>query len=163
MKRDPPIPEGQAISARWRSLTHSYLPHPPLLSAAIVQHVSDIIYSTGSFPSTQPSTEFVKKVALGGIETIIRLAERLESTFMVDVASSDMSLIFEIPRTAFNRTRMANEFGSDRASTSGKRDKVAGTLEVGVEKSICGGRGEARRTEVLLKVKVVLEKDVAEL
>ena len=83
---------------------------------------------------------------------------------MVDISSSDMRLLFEIPRTAFDQKRMATEFESDKASIPRSRDLVAGTTEVGVEKSVSGGRGEGlRRTEVLLKAKVLLDRDLAEL
>ena len=102
-------------------------------------------------------------MALSGIETIDRLAMRLELAFMVEVASSDMSLVFEIPHTTFDNTRMVNEFGSNNGFTPGGRDKVAGTTEVGVGKSVGGGRGEGRHKEILLKAKVVLEKEVEEL
>ena len=159
-KRDLRIPEGQAISARWRSLTHSHLPQSPPHSTSIIWWVADVLRITGSFSSSQRSFDFVKTVALRGIETIDRLAVRLESAFMVEVTSSDMSLLFETPYTVFNKARMIDEFGSDGVSTPGRRDKVAGTAEVGVAKSVCGRRGEGRRMEVLLKPKVVLEKDV---
>jgi len=81
---------------------------------------------------------------------------------MVEVASSDMSLLFEPPRTVFDKARMTNEFGPDRAPATRSRDKIAGTIEVGVRKSVGGKQGEGRRTEVLLRAKVVLEKDVAD-
>jgi len=41
------------------------------------------------------------------------------------------------------------------------QDRIAGTTEVGVAKSVRGVLGESRRVEVL-KTKVVLEKDVTE-
>ena len=97
-------------------------------------------------------------MALKGIETIDRLALRLEFAFMVEVTSSDMSLLVGTPHTVFDKARMANEFGSDEASTPGRRDKIAGTTEVGVGKNVYGGEG--RGMEVLLRAKVVLEKDV---
>ncbi|KAF9650934.1 hypothetical protein BDM02DRAFT_1001325 [Thelephora ganbajun] len=153
--------EGQAISARWRSLTHSYLSKPSLDSNSIVQRVADILWITGSFSSPRRSFDFVKTVGLSGIETINRLALRLESVFMVEVASSDMYLLFETPHTVFDSARMTNEFGSDGTSTSGRRRRVAGTTEVGVGKNVGMGRGEGQRTEILLKTKVVLERDVA--
>jgi hypothetical protein len=101
-------------------------------------------------------------VALRGIETIIRLCLRLEFAFMVEVTSSDLTLLFEAPDTVFDATRMTNEFGSDDTSTPGRRDRVAGTTEVGVGKSVCGRKGECRSVDILLKTKVVLEKDVVE-
>ena len=105
--------------------------------------------------------DFVNKVGLKGIETIDRLALRLEFAFMVEVTSSDMSLLFEAPRVLFDEARMTDEFSPDSASTAGRQDKVAGTTEVGVGKSVSGGPGKGRRVDVLLKVKVVLEKDIA--
>ena len=96
-------------------------------------------------------------MALKGIETIDKLALRLESVFMVEVTSSDISLLSETPHVVFDKTRMTNEFGSDEVSASGRRDRVAGTTEVGVGKNMYGGRGE-----VLLKPKVVLERDVGD-
>jgi len=127
----------------------------------MVEYVGDVLWVTGSFPSSQRSSDFVKNVALKGIEAITQLALRLESAFMVEVTSSDMSLLFERPRTVFDRTRMINEFGSDTVSTTSSRGEIAGTIELGVGKSVGGKRGEGRRTEVLLRAKVVLEKDVA--
>jgi len=155
--------EGQAISARWKSLTHNYLSHPPPHSTLIMQHVADILWITGSFSSPRRSFDFVKGVALKGIETIDRLVLRLGSAFMEDVASSDMSLLFETPQTIFDKTRMINESGSNAVFSPGRWDRVAGTTEVGVRKSLCGGQGEDRRTEVLLKARVILEKDIADL
>lgn len=155
------FPEGQAISAKWRSLTYSHLSQPPPHSASIVERVAGILLITGSFSSIRRSAEFVNTVALRGIETIERLALRLKFVFMVEVASSDMFLQSETPHTMFDEATMNNEFEADDASTPGRRDRVAGTTEVGVRKSVCGGPGEGRRTVILLKAKVVLEKDVA--
>ena len=91
---------------------------------------------------------------LEGIETIIQLSLRLELAFKVEVTSKDMSLLFEAPGTTFNDARMIDEFGPDGGSTPGRRDRIAGTT---------GGRvGESRRTEILLKTKVVLEEDIIE-
>ena len=80
---------------------------------------------------------------------------------MVEIASSDMSLLTEPPHTVFDEATMTNEFEGDKDSAPGRRDRVAGTTEVGVRKSVCGRPGEGRRMEILLKAKVVLEKDVA--
>ena len=148
--------EGQAISARWRALTHSYHSQPPPHSGLLVEQLADILYETGSFPSIQHSLEFVEAVALEGIEKMIRLALRLEFAFAIEVTSSDMSLLFDAPDTRFDDAKMANEFESD----GGKQDRIAGTIEVGVGKSICEGAEKGRRGEVLLKTRVVLEKDV---
>ena len=117
---------------------------------------------TGSFSSTQSSLEFVRATAVERIESMIRIAQRLEAAFMVDVMSSDMTLHFEAPGAVFDETRMANEFGSDSVFRPGRGDRIAGTTEVGVGKSMRGGPDGGRRVEVLLKTKVVLEKDVAE-
>ena len=128
-----------------------------------MEDVADVLWITGVFSSPQCSSDFVKGAALSEIEAIGRLAERLELAFMVEVASSDMSLLFATPQTVFDGTRMTNEFGSNEASTSETQDKVAGTMEVGVRKRVWGGRDEGVHTEVLLKAKVVLEEDVTEL
>jgi len=85
---------------------------------------------------------------------MIETAQRLETAFMVDVVSSDLSLLYGYPDAIFDEAKMTNEFGSDSACKPGEEGKI-----VGVEKSICG-QEEIRRTETLLKVKVVLEKDV---
>jgi len=71
-----------------------------------------------------------------------------------------LSLLFEAPDTVFDNARMADEFGSDGTSISGKHYRIVGTTEVGIGKSISVGPGEILRTGVLLKTKVVLEKDV---
>ena len=159
--RNSHITEGQAVSARWRSLTHTHHSQPPPHSASLVEQLASVLYETGSFPSTEDSLEFVQIVALDGIESMIRHALRLERAFMVEVTSSDMSLLFEAADTVFDDTRMKNEFGSDSASTpGGQDDRIAGTIEVGVGKSVFGGAGKDRGKEILLKTKVVLEKDV---
>ena len=152
--------EGQAISARWRSLTHTYLSRSPPDPASLVGPLARVFDETGTFSSPQQSFEFVRKVALERIESMIRTAQRLKAAFMVDVTSSDMALLFDAPDAVFDEARMTNEFGPDSGSKCGKRDRIAGTTEVGVEKSICGNSGGARRAEILLKTKVVLEKDV---
>jgi len=152
--------EGQAISARWRSLTHSHLSPPAPQSASMMEQLAGILEETGSFPSPQQSLEFVQTVGVERIESMIQTAQRLETAFMIDVTSSDMSLLYENPETMFDDAKMINEFGSDSAYKPGKRDKIAGTTEVGVKKIAYGGPGEAPQVGILLKPKVVLERDV---
>lgn len=82
---------------------------------------------------------------------------------MVEVTSSDMFLLFETPGAVFDDARMTDEFGPGGASTPGEQDGIAATTEVGVGKNVSEGSGKARHTEILLKTKVVLEKDIVEL
>ena len=126
-----------------------------------MEELANALNNTGSFSSTRQSLEFVRAVPLERIETIIQLSLRLEFAFMVEVISGDMSLLFEAADTVFDNAKMTNEFGSE-TSTPKRRDRVAGTTEVGVGKSVCGGPGESRREGILLKTKVILEKDVLE-
>ena len=140
-------------------MAHSHLLQPPPHPALLMEELAHVLDHTGSFPSTQQSLDFVRAVALEGIETIIRHAMRSESAFKVDVTSSDMFLIFEAPGTIFDDARMTNEFGSDGAPAPERQDRIAGTTEVGVGKSVCGA-GKSRHKEILLKTKVVLEKDI---
>ena len=79
---------------------------------------------------------------------------------MVWAISSDTYLLVEAPDTVFDDARMSNEFESNDTPTPGKGDRIAGTTEVGVRKSVCRRPGEGRRAEILLKTKVVLEKVV---
>jgi hypothetical protein len=153
-------PEGQAISARWRSLTHTYLPKPSSNLLSISQTIADVLWITGSFPDPQYSLDFVKPRASSGLGGITQLALRLESAFAVDITSSDMSLLHEAPCTRFDDTRMTREYEPAKGSTTKGLDKVVGTTEVGVEKCVHGRRGERKRTEILLKPKVVLEEDL---
>jgi len=125
-----------------------------------MEQLAELLAKTGSFPSPEKSFKFVQTVALEKIESMTRTAQRLETALMVDVTSSDMSLLCKNPDTEFDDAKMTNEFGSDSAFKPGMRERIAGTTEVGVEKRIWGGAGEARRAEILLKPKVVLEKDV---
>jgi len=127
-----------------------------------VEELANVFDITGSFPSTQHSFEFVQAVALEGIESIVRHTLRSELAFRVEVTSSDMTLLFETSGTKFDDARMSNDYGSNDACTLGRRDRIAGTTEVGVRKSIGGGPDQSRREEILLKAKVVLEKDVVE-
>ena len=150
---------GQAISARWRSLAHSHLSRPPPHPTLLMEELASVLDHTGSFSSTRRSLDFVRSVALDGIETIIQLALRLESTFKVEVTSSDMSLLFEAAGTVFDDTTMTNDIGSNGVSTPGRQDRIAGTTEVGIRKSVLEA-GKSRRAEILLKTKVVLERDV---
>ena len=78
-----------------------------------------LLNETGSFSSPQQTFKFVKTVALERIESMIRTAQRLKTVFMVDVASSDMFLLYENPDTVFDDARMTNEFGADSASKLG--------------------------------------------
>lgn len=157
-----PITEGQAITSKWRSLTHSSLPELTSQFDFIVEEVAQVLRVTGTFGSSpRTSIKFVKDVASSGIETIERLAMRLESVFMLDIASSDMYLFSGPSNSEFDETRMTQEFESGKASAKRKKDKVAGTTEVGVEKRVCKRKGEGQQVEVMLKVKVVLEGDLA--
>ena len=81
---------------------------------------------------------------------------------MVKVTSNDMVLLFEAPDTVFDDARMADEFESDGATASERQDRIAGTTKVGVWKSISEGAGKGP-TEILLKTRVVLERDVVSL
>ena len=160
-------PEGQAVSARWRSLAHSHLPKPLFHCSPIANHIADVLLITGSFQSTQEAFGFVKAKAGNRVGAINRLATRLEYAFMVEITSSDMRLIFEAPSTAFDEKKMSKERDKD-FTPGGQVMKVAGTTEVGVEKTVYerrseGQSGEVRCTTVLRKAKVVLEKDVADL
>jgi hypothetical protein len=124
--------------------------------------IANILWITGMFSSKQHSFDFVKGTVHDRIETIDRLAVRLESVFMVDITSSDMRLIYETTFTEFDDTRMVDEFESGGGSTPKGQDKVVVTTEVGVEKSV-GRRGQPPHTQVLSKSKVVLEKDLVDL
>ena len=152
--------EGQAISARWRSLAHSYLSKQPPTAAWMADQLAKVLSETGTFASPQQSSEFVRKAALERIESVVQTAQRLEKAFMVDVTSSDMSIFFENPSTSFDGAKMINEFGAGSVWKPGRRGRIAGTTEVGVQKSACKKPGEPRHVEILLKPKVVLEKDV---
>ena len=88
---DSHITEGQAMSTRWRSLTHNHISRPPPYSALLVEQLAKVFNETGSFSSTQQSIEFVNGVALGEIESIIQLSLRSELAFRVEVMSSDMT------------------------------------------------------------------------
>jgi len=123
---DPHAIEGQAISARWRSLAHSHLPQPPPDPMLLVGELAKILDLTESFSSTQPSFNFIRAVALEGIEKIIRNATCLESAFKVEITSSDMSLLFDAAGTAFDDAKMTDEYGSDGAPAPGRQDRIAG-------------------------------------
>ena len=155
------IAEGQAISARWRLLAHKHLLQPPPHSRSLVKRLASVLEETGSFSSAERPRELVQSVALQGIETIIKLSVRLESAFMVEVTSSDLSLLFEAPDAMFDDERMIDEFGPGKCPP-GRRDRIAGTTEVGVRKRVSGRAGKGCVTKVLLKAKVVLERDVCE-
>ena len=71
-----------------------------------------------------------------------------------------MALLFKVPDTMFDEARMTSDFESDSASKRRRQDRIAGTTDVGVEKIICGGPGKTQCAEILLKPKVVLERDV---
>jgi hypothetical protein len=138
VKYDSRTTEGQAISARWKSLTHSYLSRPPPRSVLRVEELATVLDNTGSFSSTRQSLEFVRAVALERVETIIQLSPRLEFAFIVEVASDDVSLLFEAAGTTFDNARMNGGFGTDGTSTPRRRDRVAGTTEAGVGKAHMG-------------------------
>ena len=125
----------------------------------LMEELARTLNQTGSFLSLQESSKFVRDTALEGIKSMIETTQRLETAFMVDVASSDMSLLYGYPDTVFDEAKMTNEFGSDSACEPGEEGKIVGTAEVGVKQIICG-RGKTGRAETLLKAKVVLEKDV---
>jgi hypothetical protein len=131
-------------------------------SISITRQVADVLWLTGSFPSTQHSLDFAKEKASNGIEAIDRLVLRLESIFMVDITSSDMYLFFEGPGAAFDNVRMANKTEFDETFTPGDREIIAGATEVGVERNVGEGHGKDQRTEILLKAKVVLDKDITD-
>ena len=81
---------------------------------------------------------------------------------MVEVTSGDMFFLFEAADAVFDNERMANDFKSDGTSTLKRGGRVAGTTEVDVGKSVGRGSGESWSVEILLKTKVILEKDIVE-
>ena len=142
-----------------------YLPKSSSHCVSIANHIADFLSITGSFRPTEKPFDFVKLKASSRIETITKLAMRLERAFMVDITSSDMRLLLEVP-SMFDDRRMSKEFDED-STPGGQVMKVVGTTEVGVEKTVYERRGEGRPgevrcTTVLLKARVVLEKDVAQ-
>ena len=141
-------------------MTHSYLSAPPQSPEWLVDQLASILNETGSFQSSEQLTKFIQTAARGRIEKMVRTAQRLEGAFMVDITSSDMSLIFHDSDVLFEDAKMTNEFGADSAAKPGRKERIAGTTEVGVQKSVCKKPGEARYVEILLKPKVVLERDV---
>lgn len=141
-------------------MAHSYLSPPPPDAEWLADQLAKVLNETKSFESSEQLIKFVRSAALERIQEMIRTAQRLEKVFMVDITSSDMSLMFENPDVLFEGTRMTDEFGGDGAAKPGKRERIAGTTEVGVQKSVCKKPGEPRHVEILLKPKVVLEKDV---
>ena len=75
--------------------------------------------------------------------TIDQLALCLEFAFMVEVTSSDMSLLPGTPHTVSEKTRRANEFGSNEAPTPGRRGSC-GDDRSGRREKCQWGRGSAR-------------------
>ena len=59
-------------------MTHSHLSPPLPDSTPLVEQLARVFDETGSFPSTKQSLEFVRIVALERIESMIRIAQRLE-------------------------------------------------------------------------------------
>ena len=151
--------EEQAVSARWRSLAHSYLSAPPPNAEWLAGELAKVLDKTGSFHSPEESIKFVQTAVLERIEEMIQTAHRLEKVFMVDITSCDMSLIFH-PSGPFDDAKMTNEFGVDSVAMPGKQERIAGTIEVGVQKSVFRKPGEPRHVAILLMPKVVLERDV---
>ena len=141
-------------------MTHNHLSAPSLNAEWLADQLAKVLNETGSFQSPEQLTNFVQASARDRIEEMIRTAQRLEKVFMVDVTSCDMSLIFHDSNVLFEDAKMTNEFGADSAAEPGKKEGVAGTTEVGVRKSVCKKPGEPRHVEILLKPKVVLERDV---
>ena len=141
-------------------MTHGYLPPSPAHPALLADELAGVLCETGSFTSREKSHAFVLDVALKGIESIVLFSLKLETAFMVEVTSSDMSVLSVAPGAVFDDAKMINEFESDDTPAPGRGDKVAGVTEVGVRKSVCRGGGRGWQVEILLKARVVLEKDV---
>lgn len=144
-------------------MAEAYFSKPSSHSLSITRHVADVLWITGSFPSTRDSFDFVKKKVFDGIEAIDRLTRRLEYIFIADILSGDMCLLFESPYTEFDGVSMTRVLDHDQGSIPADQNKLAGTTEVGLGKSVFEAeRGEVGiLAEVLLKAKVVLEWDLA--
>lgn len=78
---------------------------------------------------------------------------------MVDITSTDLCLLFEWPHADFDKRKMINVSDPDESLARRRQAKVAGTIAVGVRKSVGGRHGTTRHTVVLLKAKVVLERN----
>jgi len=96
---------------------------------------------------------------LEGIESIIELAMRLERVQERGHIQRHV-LLFEAPGTVFDGRRKENDGAS---IPGGLKDKIAGTMGVGVRKRISGGPseighcGKMERTSVFLDVSVQLK------
>jgi hypothetical protein len=72
-----------------------------------------------------------------------------------------MYLLCDTPGNVFDGRRMNKEFESKKSSPQAQ-NRVAGTTEVGVRKYMGKRKGESSGVEILLKPKVVLEKDLVD-
>ena len=91
---------------------------------------------------------------------MIQLAMRLGSVLVLEIAFSDMTPLYEVPGTRSDDTRISNEYGSDGGPTPSGQEIVAGTTEVRFAKRVSEEAGKGHRVELLLKTKVVLEREV---
>ena len=69
---------------------------------------------------------------------------------MVDVTSSDVSLLFEAPNAMFDGMGWLTSWGLMVSAFLGKQDSILGKTEVGLGKAYMRGPGEIRPPKILL-------------
>ena len=162
--------EDQAISGRWRALTHKYtrrLLHDEsnvLASwqSGMVDVLAHILTAAGCTPDLPQVHELLQSKFSDRMSTIIRLTMRLRQALGEEITSADLGVVWIPHDSIFDPASMEDDGGQDTAR-KGKDQQancVLCTTELGLQRSAWVGMkdGERRWQQTnLLKSKVALQ------
>ena len=118
--------------------------------------LAQILMVTRTFSDFSEAMEFVGSSVETEVKAMIEATLQLDDTIKTKIASSDMTVYVVPPGGIFDERRMGDEFGEDGTRKEGEHWSVAGTMEIGL--LLRSGGVE----KVLLKPRVILEKDLVE-
>jgi hypothetical protein len=147
--------EGQSVSGRWRALTRSHVKHvvkfQPRAMAFVTAEIGNILVVAGWSQRLLKEQGFLE-IFQEKLSIIGTLALRLQTTFGESIISGDMHTLIISQNARFDPDTMEDGFSHNGQSPkTGVRERVAGTTDLGLERTMKG-----LGTQMLRKPKVVL-------
>ena len=157
--------EDQAVSGRWRALTHNYVrtmsQNGPELVAhfrgVVAAHLIDILITAGYQENHQTLVEKVFSTFSDKIDVIITASLRLNLAIGEEITSCDIELVGVQAGDVFDPSNMEDIGGNHGFQKT--EDRVLCTTEVGLRREQKQTKGDQSWMEatLLLKPKVALE------
>ena len=168
------ISEEQAISGRWRALTHAYARKAlqsqsdisSSLQSSIMEVLCHVLVTAGCTADRSIIQDKLQSEFIRGISVIIGLTIRLHQVLGEDITSGDLKVMWIPSGDMFDPVTMEDNDGQGKAqdgqgkAQKGKDGRVLCTTGLGLRRSVrTGTKGGARSWQItdLRKSKVTLE------